>query len=443
VLEQATYHLWHGIDPMAEFCRNADPDAFLVGGEGSYVIDRAGRRYLDARSAMWNVSLGYSCEPVKEAMRRQLDAMPGGTILRFEHPPEISVRYAAALAATLPEPLNYVRFGNTGSQMTEAAAMLSRFYRRMTGEPWRNQVIALRGSYHGSGPLASALSGEPVLHNYSAPLDVHTRYISRPLPGSCGVEDGARCDGSCVGPFLEALDLVGEELVTAVILEPVLGSYVLSLSGHYLHRIAQECRARGIHVIADEVTTGAGRTGAMTAVERFGLVPDMVLLAKGISAGYFPLAALVVGSPIYDALAAEELWLGFPNGSTTDGHPVGMAAGLAVLDILGAEGFYARVRETGEFLRSVLVESLADIPAAGEILGAGLMLGVECVDDSGERWPASQVDKLRLACRDNGMLTSYAYGVLPLLPPLILSRDECADLAGRLARSFRAVRKDG
>ncbi|HEX4725592.1 MAG TPA: aminotransferase class III-fold pyridoxal phosphate-dependent enzyme [Pseudonocardiaceae bacterium] len=433
-----TYHLWHGVTPWADFVRTADPDRFLTEGRGSHVRDRAGRWYLDARSSMWHVTLGYSCEPVKAAMRRQLDTLPTSTVLRFEQPPQVAVDYAAALAAALPAPLNHVRFGSTGTQMTEQAVMLSRFYRRMHGEPDRCHAIGLYGSYHGSGPLATALSGVPVMHDYSAPVDSHVGHIPRP-DGSCGGD--ADCDGSCVRPLVELIDRIGADLVTAVIVEPVLGTYVQQLTGHYLRRVTHECRTRGIHVIADEVTTGMGRTGALTATERVDIVPDMVVLGKGISAGYFPLAALVVADSIFDALAAPEHRLSFPNGSTSDGHPLGMAAGLAVLDVLTAPGFLAGVDETGRRLADCLAAELSDVDAFGGVQGAGLMLAVDLVHDDGTPWTAGETDRLRLACADNGLLTSYAPGILPLLPPLTLTDDECGELAAKLGTALRDIAK--
>lgn len=417
-----TYPLWHGILPMQTVVRDADPSRFLVAGEGNYAIDRAGRRYLDARSSMWNVTLGYSCEPVKEAMRRQLDALPSGTVLRYEHVPEVAVRYAAALADVLPAGLAHLRFGNTGSQMTESAAMLSRFYRRMTGEPGRVEIIALHHGYHGTGALATAMTGEPVLHEYSAPLDAHVHHVP----------------ASRIEPVLDVVDRLGAERVTAVIVEPVLGSAISAAPIRYLDALIEQCRARDIQVIADEVTTGAGRTGTMTVSERLRAAPDMIVLGKGLSAGYFPLAALAVADPIYTALAAPTLRLGFPNGSTTDGHPIGMAAGLAVLDILTAEGFLERVRETGRFLTGLILESLAGVPSVKAVVGEGLMLNIELVDDAGQPWSLAEVDRLRIGCRDRGLLTSYAHGTLPLLPPLTLGRDGCVELVERLAGALRA-----
>jgi adenosylmethionine-8-amino-7-oxononanoate aminotransferase len=223
--------------------------------------------------------------------------------------------------------------------------------------------------------------------------------------------------------------------VTALIVEPVLGSYVLSLSAHYLHRIAGACRSRGIHLIADEVTTGCGRAGGMTMCQRIGLVPDMVVLGKGISAGYFPLAALAVSEPIYTALAGAEHPLTFPNGSTTDGHPVGMAAALATLEILTADGFFAGVRQMGTFLKDLITSSA--LPGVRNVYGEGLMLGLDLGHDDGSPWSLREVHDLRLACAEHGLLTCYSDGILPLLPPLTISSGECAELVDLLGQSLR------
>ncbi|MDG4773659.1 aminotransferase class III-fold pyridoxal phosphate-dependent enzyme [Solwaraspora sp. WMMD792] len=425
MIDRSTYHAWHGITPMGEFLAESDPDMFLVGGDGSYAVDQAGRRYLDARSSMWNVTLGYSCEPVKAAMRRQLDELPSGTVMRYEHPPRVTVRYAAALAATLPPTLRHIRFGNTGSQMTEAAGMLSRFHRRMTGETGRDRIIAVHGSYHGTGPLATALTGEQILHEWSAPLDdrvVHVAGGDELLDAVAGV-----------------VDRLGASQVTAVIVEPVMGNYLHAASVEQLAALIDYCRARDIHVVADEVTTGAGRVAAMSVSERLPSPPDMIVLGKGLSAGYFPLAALAVADPIFDALAEPPFRLGFPNGSTTDGHPLGAAAGLAVLEILTADGFLDGVRDRGRQLCEILRDTLADDPHVGDVRGEGMLLGLELrYRDDGTPWTVRDVYRLRLACRDNGLLTSYSDGVMPLLPPLTISTDECAELAVILGKTITA-----
>lgn len=417
----AAYPLWHGITPMATFFRDSDPGMFLVSGEGCRVTDEAGRSYLDARSSMWNVTLGYSCEPVKEAMRRQLDVLPSGTVMRYEHPTTVAVRYAERLAALMPDPVRHIRFGNTGSQMTEAAGMLSRFHRRMTGETGRDVVVALHHSYHGTGPLATALTGEPVLHDFSAPLDARVRHAATPT----------------VEAVAEVLDGPEADRITAVIVEPVMGTRIGAAPLGFLDGVVELCHARGVHVIMDEVTTGAGRAGTMTVSERLAVPPDMIVLGKGLSAGYFPLAALAVSTSLYAPLEDPEVHIGFPNGSTTDGHPLGMAAGLAVLDVLTADGFFEQVRATGEALARSLMDSLKDVPQAHSVDGEGLLLGLNLVHGDGTPWDVGAINRLRLTCRDHGLLTSYSDGALPVIPPLTLTAAESEELVERLGSALR------
>lgn len=430
MFDASSYHGWHGITPMVDFFRESDPDMFLVAGSGVYVTDQAGRSYLDARSSMWNVTLGYSCQPVKDAMCRQLDALPSGTVMRYEQPTACAAEYAERLAAQLPSDLDYVRLGNTGSQMTESAAMLSRFYRRMTGQPQRKHIIALHSSYHGTGPLATALTGEPILHDYSAPVDPLVLHAPAPDPVECS---GA-CAGECIAAVVALIERAGLDRVSAVILEPLMGTYIRAAPRHYLSRLLDFCRAKDIHLIVDEVTTGAGRVGAMTMCERLGVAPDMIVLGKGLSSGYFPLAALGVHRSIYDALYdPKEIRLGFPNGSTTDGHHLGAAAGLAVLDILTTPGFFKHVNEMGQLLADAIVAE-----CGGTVRGEGLMLGLELSYADGQPWSVADIDNLRLSCRDHGLLTSYSDGVMPLLPPLTITGDECHELARRLGAAVRA-----
>jgi adenosylmethionine-8-amino-7-oxononanoate aminotransferase len=163
----------------------------------------------------------------------------------------------------------------------------------------------------------------------------------------------------------------------------------------------------------------------------------MLVLGKGLSAGYFPLAALAVSRDIYTELARTEHRVGFLNGSTTDGHPIGMAAGLAVLDLVSAPEFFPSVRETASFLRTAIRDELADVPAVRGVGGEGMMLGVELAHADDTPWSVSEVNRLRLVCRDHGLLTSFSRGVLPLLPPLTISRADCVELVSRLAKALR------
>lgn len=389
----------------------------LVSGHGCHVRDAAGREYLDARSALWNASLGYDDRTVADAMRRQLDTLPVAQSVRHDQPPETTLRYAERLVAALPAHLTHVRLCTTGSQAVEGAVLLSRFTRIVGGDPGRTQVLAHHDGYHGIGGLASALTGEPPLHGLHGPL----------VPGVHHVRPWDLDD------LRATLERVGPERVTAVVVEPILGTGVREAPPGYLAELERTCHEHGIHLVVDEVSTGFGRTGSLTVTGELGVRPDILLLSKGISAGYAPLAAIATTSAVFEAaLARPEV--GFPHGSTADGHPVAAAAGLAVLDVLADGRVLANVRARGR----QLTEALRELPVA-EVRGRGLMIAVDLRDEHGEPFDAGTVTALRLRCRDEGLLLSTADSTVILTPPLVITQDECRELVDRFARCVREL----
>ncbi|WNV85137.1 aminotransferase class III-fold pyridoxal phosphate-dependent enzyme [Umezawaea sp. Da 62-37] len=381
-------------------------DRALVSGEGCHVTDAAGRRYLDARSALWNAGLGYSNTAVADAVRAQLDQLPVAQLIRHDQPPQVSLRYAERLVAVLPEHLRHVRLCSTGSQAVEGAVFLSRFVRILQGDPDRSQVIAQHDGYHGIGGLASAVTGEPELHELHGPLVPGVHHV-RPWD---------------MEELRTALDRIGPGRVTAIILEPILGTGALEAPPGYLEEVQRLCREHGVHFVVDEVSTGFGRTGTLTVTEELGLEPDMLLLSKAISAGYTPLAAIATTAEILaGALARPDVV--FPHGSTADGNPVSAAAGLAVLDELADGVVLENVRARG----AQLTAGLAALPSVLRVRGRGLMLGVDL------ELPAEAVAELRLRCREAGLLVSTAGSTVIVTPPLVITAADCDELVGLLA----------
>ncbi|GGP78619.1 aminotransferase family protein [Saccharothrix coeruleofusca] len=390
----------------------------LTRGDGCWVWDASGSRFLDARAALWNTTLGYSARSVVGAMTTQLRALPVGQVIRYRQPPAISLEYARRLVSALPGGLSHVRFGSTGSQMTTAAVLLSRFLRKVRRENDRTAVIGFRKSYHGTGGMASALSGERQLHALQSPLPP-------------GVHHVPAWDLDALGA---AVDGLGPDKVSAIILEPVLGTGVVPAPSGALARVRQLCDRHGIHLIADEVTTGFGRTGALSRMAWEGVEPDMLVLGKGITAGYVPLAALVTTDEVFDtALSRPDF--AFPHGSTADAHPVAMAAGVAVLDVLADGTLFATVRERG----SRLQDRLAELPVH-DVRGVGLMIGVELRDDAGEPLSASAMARVHQECAAEGLLITSTDNTVVLMPPLVISERECDELVRRLGTAVRRAR---
>jgi len=422
----ADYPIWHGSVPMKAFLAGAlRADRFLVEGDGIRVRDAAGRWYLDARSSCWNLGLGYSAEPVKEAIRRQLDELPNATLLAYDRPAAVTIEYARALRDAFDSRLPYLRFGNSGSQMTETAVLLSRFARTLEGTPERTGILSFQFSYHGLGPGASALSGLAANFNACGPLlpDVHF------LP----VEGGWAANVS------SKLEELGPERVSAVIVEPQMGSRGFVPDPDDLVAVARLCREHGIHFIADEVTTGFGRTGAMSRCLDLGIEPDMVVLGKNVTSGYVPIGVLLLSEALYELAAMPDPPRILTAGSATDGHPVAAAAGLAVLRIYERNGILEHVREVGAFLQERLQALHTEAIGTGNVQGAGLMQLFPLVDAEGKPWPPPKLDQLRLACEEHGLLLSIALSGVWIVPPLITTEAACVEIVEALGAALDDV----
>jgi adenosylmethionine-8-amino-7-oxononanoate aminotransferase len=390
-------------------------DRAIVAGQGCFVRDASGREYLDARSALWHAALGYSNHRVADAITRQLGILPVAQIIRHDQPTRLALDYAQRLVEVLPSSLTHVRFCTTGAQAVEGAVLLSRFVRRRAGEPDRTEVVALWNGYHGIAPLAAHLSGEPPLHELLAPLAPGVHHVS------AGDLDAMR----------STLDRIGRHRVTAVVLEPVLGTDVVELSAEYLREVQRTCQDAGIHLVVDEVSTGFGRTSSLTVSGRLGLAPDMLILSKGITAGYAPLSAIAVAEPIVRQATAPPGPL-FPHGSTCDGHPIALAAADAVLDELADGRVLDNVVARGAQLTTAIGRLVDGVPGIAGVHGPGLMLAVRVVDQHGQPLPASTMDTVKTACRDAGLLVSISGSMVILTPPLVITSEEADLLVERL-----------
>ena len=392
-------------------------DRALRSGQGCFVQDVSGRRYLDARSALWNAALGYGNRHIIEAMSRQLAELPVAQIIRHDQPTEVALTYAERLMAALPSHLAHVRFCTTGSEAVEGAVFLSRFIRILEKQPDRTEVVALWDGYHGTGGLASALTGESPLHQAQGPLVPGIHHVPARDPEA--LRDAIRQIGAC--------------RLTAVLMEPVLGTDVLELTAEYLREVQRICQADDIHFILDEVTTGFGRTGSMTVAGRLGVAPDMILLSKGITSGYAPLSAIAVTDDV-QARSLAVPGAVFPHGSTGDGHPLAIAAGAAVLDEMDNGEVLANVAARGEQLTSAFRE--LGLPAIGGVHGPGLMIAVELADAGGRPLSPQQMTSVKDCCRDAGLLVSVSNHMVVLTPPLIITPTECDLLVDRLVKGI-------
>ena len=420
-----------------------------VRGDGCYLIDTTGKRYLDGSGGAAVSCLGHSDPDVRAALHAQLDT------LAFAHTGFFTSNPAEALADTLiahaPEGIDRVYLVSGGSEAVEAAIKLARQYFLEIGQPRRHRVIARRQSYHGNTLGALAAGGNEWRRRQFAPLMVETSHIAPcyeyrdRAPG-----ESARNYGERVANELEAEILrLGPESVMAFIAEPVVGATlgaVPAVEG-YFPRIREICDRYGVLLILDEVMCGMGRTGTLFASEHDGIAPDIVTIAKGLGAGYQPVGAMLCSARVHDAIAAGSGF--FQHGHTYMGHPMAAAAANAVLGAILGRGLLPRVREQGAKLRAALEAAFGQHPHVGDIRGRGLFLGLEIVADRETKAPfdpARGINKqVRAAAFEAGLICYPMGGTIDglhgnhvlLAPPFIISDDQIGELTGKLATALR------
>jgi adenosylmethionine-8-amino-7-oxononanoate aminotransferase len=385
------------------------PNQCLIEGRGAKVCDAGGRWYVDARSALWNATLGYSHPTIISAIQNQVATLPVASAVRHFRPADISVRYANALINCLPQNLTRLRFGNTGSQMVETAVMLSRAVRIINDEIFKKKVLVFDSGYHGAGGLASSLSDSSASEKLG-PLSNGIVRIAIP-------EDG---QVNCV--VKETFEKIGSENITAILIEPVIGESIRVIDSSDLHKILELAKSENVHLIVDEVTTGCGRTIGWSSAGAKGIEPDMLVLGKGLTAGYIPGAALAIAEHLYETVWRATDIQPFPIGSTTDGHPLAMAAGLAVIDVLEGDILSSSALKS-DILRSGLEGLKKRHSSIASISGEGMMLGVHMSDD-GKSWSGLRLEQLRIQIERHGVLVHPTKNCITILPPLVVGIDD-------------------
>ena len=434
------------------FGRNAkSTPPVAVAGEGCYLIDADGKRYLDGSGGAAVSCLGHSNQAIKEAVKSQIDD------LAFAHTGFFTSKPAEELADKLirlaPVGLDRVYFVSGGSEAVEAAIKLARQYHVERGEDERHILIARRQSYHGNTMGALSASGNLWRRQMFQPLLVETSHIS-----PCYAWRDQRDDetaftyGQRVANELEAEILrLGAEKVMAFIAEPVVGATlgaVPAVDG-YFHRIREICDRYGVLLILDEVMCGMGRTGHVFACAEDGIRPDILTIAKGLGAGYQPIGAMLASDHIFQTIADGSGF--FQHGHTYLGHPVATAAANKVIGIIGTDDMMEDVRRKGHYLMTALMDRFGQHPHIGDIRGKGLFLGMEFVADRDSKTPfdpAKSINKKFKAVAFNAGLICYPMGgtidgqygdhVL-LAPPFIISDQQINEMVDKIDFAVKEV----
>ena len=422
-----------------------------VGGDGVYIVDAEGRRYLDASGGAAVSCLGHGHPDVIAAMRAQLDRLAYAHTSFFTTP--VAEELADTLVAGAPAGIDHVYFVSGGSEAVEAALKLARQYFVEIGEPRRRHFVARRQSYHGNTLGALAVGGNAWRRAQFAPFLIDVTHVS-----PCYEYRDRRASetpeqyGERLAAELEAtIAAHGGDSIIAFVAETVVGATlgaVPTVPG-YFRRVREICDRHGTLLILDEVMCGMGRTGTLHAVEQEGIAPDLMTIAKGLGGGYAPIGALLVCGRIHDAVAGGTGF--FQHGHTYLGHPLACAAALAVQQVIRRDGLLDAVRRQGSGLRARLADAFGAHPHVGDIRGRGLFVGVELVEDRVSKAPFDPAIKLHARIKAEAMargLCVYPMGgaidgrrgdhVL-LAPPFIVSDGELDLVVERLRAAIDAA----
>ena len=421
-------HLWHPFTQMQGF---REEDLLIITrGEGPYLFDFQGRRYLDGVSSLWTNVHGHGRPELDRAVKEQLEQVAHSTLLGLAHPPAIVL--ARRLAEITPPGLNKVFYSDSGSTAVEVALKMAFQYWQLRGLPQKQRFLHLTNAYHGDTLGAVSVGGIALFHDIFRPLLFAT--LEAPAPYCYRCPDEQNCGEQCL-TRLEELVAAHHQELAAVILEPVMqgAAGMIPQPPGYLARVREVTRRYDVLLIADEVATGFGRTGRMFACEAEEVSPDLMCLAKGITGGYLPLAATLATDEIYQVFCgAYQDFKALFHGHTYTGNPLAAAAALASLEIFEQEAVIQSLPPKIEKL-GLLLEEMRAHPHVGDIRQRGLMVGIELVQDreTKEPFPVARRTGHRviLAAREKGVILRPLGDVLILMPPLCLSGKELVTLA--------------
>ncbi|MBL7258903.1 aspartate aminotransferase family protein [Paractinoplanes lichenicola] len=427
-------HLWMHFTRLSSYQKAEVP--MIVRGDGCYIWDSNGRRYLDGLSALFVVQTGHGRQELAEAAAKQAGELAYFPIWSYAHPK--AVELAARLADLTPGDLNRVFFTTGGSEAVESAWKLARSYFKRTGKPTKTKVLSRNIAYHGTSMGALSITGIPALKQDFEPLVPstfrvpNTNYYRRPdesmSPEQFGVWAADR--------IAEAIEFEGPDTVAAVFLEPVqnAGGCFPPPPG-YFQRVREICDRYDVLMVSDDVISGFGRLGEYFGGHRYGYTPDIITVAKGLTSGYVPLGAMIASERLAEPFLEGTNW--FAHGITYGGHPVGSAVALANLDIMEREELNKHVRDNSDLFRSYL-DKLSDLPIVGDVRGDGYFFGLELVKDKATKETFNEEESERLL---RGFLSSALFEaglycraddrgdpVIQLAPPLIAGEAQFAEI---------------
>ncbi len=426
----------------------------IVRGEGAEIIDAAGRRYFDGLAGLWNVHIGHGRSELARAAAEQMEQIAYATAYTgFINLP--SVQLAEKLAQLSYPRLNAVYLTTGGAESNESAFKAARYYWKLRGHPDKVKFISRRWGYHGVTMAAASATGLPAYHKMFAPLVPNFIQTVGPYRFRCELEgpDGPRpCTDPSGHDYAAALErtLLHEDpgTVAAIIAEPVQGAGgVIVPPDDYWPKLRSIADRHNVLLIADEVITGFGRTGTWFALDHWGVQPDIMSFAKGVTSAYLPLGGIMVSNDVQDAIASAPAEMKFMHAATYSGHPVCCAVAVANLEIIEREDLVARAARVGAWFIGLLTSQLGALPAVGQVRGLGMMAAVELVDpeaEGGSKGAKYYEGAIPLAsrvmdrCVQNGVLPRRVNNTICFAPPLISTEEQLGRVVDVLGEAIRA-----
>ena len=420
------------LHPFTPLRKHAEQGPFVIDrAEGVWLYDESGNKYLDGLAGLWSASLGYSEPRLAEAARKQFERLPFMHMFAsFSHSP--GAELAERLLAIAPVPMSKVFFANSGSEAVDSAIRMVWYFNNALGRPAKKKIIARHDAYHGSLIGSGSVTGLPNNHKlFDLPIAniTHTgkpHYYRFGEPGETEAEFGQRR----ADELEELIRKEGPDTVAAFIAEPIMGvGGVIVPPEGYFEAVQKVLRRYDVLMIADEVICGLGRTGNMWGSQTCGIAPDMLVSAKGLSASYLPISAVMVNQRVHDGIMKGSDSVGiFAQGMTYSGHPVSAAVALECLNIYQERDIVANVRVLGQQLQNGLRQRFGSHRMVGEIRGRGLMAGIEVVVDRESRTPTPADIQAGARCaahaRAQGLIVRNMGQNLGISPPLIISESE-------------------
>jgi len=436
----------HHLHPFTDYkALGKKGSRIITRAEGVYLWDSDGNKILDGMAGLWCVNIGYGRKELVEAGCRQLETLPFyNNFFQTTHPP--AVELAALLAEVTPAGLNHVFFTNSGSEANDTMVRMARRYWDLMGKPWRHIIISRENAYHGSTMAGASLGGMAPMHAQGGLPIPGIEHIGEPYWYKLGGELTPDEFGLKAARRLEKrINEVGPDNVAAFIAEPVQGAGgVIVPPDTYWPEITRICEKHGILLVVDEVICGFGRTGEWFGSDYYGLKPDLMPMAKGLSSGYLPIGGVMVSDRVSEVFIDKGGE--FFHGYTYSGHPVAAAVAVENIRLLRDEGIIERVRdETAPYFQKRLRE-LADHPLVGEVRGIGMLGAIELVRDKQGRKAFENEGDVGGRCRDhcfeNGLVMRAVLDSMILSPPLVITPVQMDELFDKARRCLDLTARD-